>query len=56
VFSRDELLELAPGRDDVPFDRSIDHRIARLRRKLGDDGRHQALIRSIRGRGYAYAG
>ena len=55
VFTRDELLDLASGRDDVPFDHSIDHRIARLRKKLGDDGR-QLLIRSIRGRGYCHPG
>lgn len=54
IFSREELLDLAPGRDDPPFDRSIDHRIGRLRRKLGDDGRQQALISAVRGRGYRY--
>lgn len=54
VFSRDELLDLAPGRGDEPFDRSVDHRIARLRAKLGDDGRRQALIRAVRGRGYIH--
>ncbi|MFO1035816.1 MAG: response regulator transcription factor [Geminicoccaceae bacterium] len=56
VLTRDELLDIAPGRDGDPFDRSIDHRIARLRRKLGDDGRHQDLIRSVRGRGYVHRG
>lgn len=54
VFARDELLDLAPSRSDDPFDRSIDHRIARLRRKLGGDGTEQTLIRSIRGRGYVH--
>jgi len=38
----------------MPFDRSIDHRVVRLRRKLGDDPRHPTLIRSVRGRGYVY--
>lgn len=54
VLSREELLDLAPGREDLPFDRSIDHRIARLRKKLEADPRHPALIRSVRGRGYAF--
>lgn len=54
VLSREELLDLAPGRGDLPFDRSIDHRVVRLRKKLEADPRHPALIRSVRGRGYAY--
>lgn len=54
VLAREELLDLAPGREDLPFDRSIDHRIARLRKKLETDSRHPALIRSVRGRGYTY--
>ena len=54
VLGREELLDLAPGREDMPFDRSIDHRVVRLRRKLGDDPRHPTLIRSVRGRGYVY--
>ena len=34
VLSRDQLLDLAHNRDWEPFDRSIDIRIARLRRKV----------------------
>lgn len=33
-------------------DRTIDLRVARLRRRLGDDGRHPRLIKSVRGEGY----
>jgi DNA-binding response OmpR family regulator len=54
VLSRDQLLELAPARDDDPFDRSIDHRIVRLRRRIEIDPRHPQLIVTARGRGYLY--
>jgi two-component system phosphate regulon response regulator OmpR len=37
VLSRDRLLELAHHRDKEPFDRSIDIRIARLRRKIEEE-------------------
>ena len=37
VLSRDRLLELAHKRGDEPFDRSIDIRIARLRRKIEEN-------------------
>ncbi len=54
AFSRDELLGLMPERDDDPFDRSIDHRIVRLRRRLEVDTKHPQLIRTVRGQGYMY--
>ena len=56
VLSRDELMLLAPPRDDDSNDRSIDHRITRLRRKLETDPEHPQLIKTIRGIGYVYAG
>ena len=40
VLSRDELMRLAPPRDDESNDRSIDHRVTRLRRKLEADPEH----------------
>ncbi len=54
VFSRDELLGLVPGRGEEPFDRSIDKRITRLRRKIEADPSHPALIRTVRGGGCLY--
>jgi two-component system, OmpR family, response regulator len=36
----------------MPFDRTIDVQLSRLRRKLGDDPREPALIRTVRGGGY----
>ena len=56
VLSRDELMRLAPPRDDDSNDRSIDHRVTRLRRKLEADPEHPQLIKTVRGAGYTYAG
>jgi two-component system phosphate regulon response regulator OmpR len=55
VLSRDQLLDLAHGKELEPFDRSIDIRITRLRKKLGDDAASPKLIRTIRGAGYMFA-
>lgn len=38
------------------LDRSIDIAVARLRRKLGDDGKHPQIVKSVRGSGYLLAG
>jgi DNA-binding response OmpR family regulator len=56
VLSRDELMRLAPPRDDESNDRSIDHRVTRLRRKLEADPEHPQLIKTVRGVGYVHAG
>jgi len=54
VFSRDDILNLTQNRDWDPFDRSVDIRIARLRRKLERDPSKPTLIRTVRGAGYVY--
>jgi len=54
VLSRDQLLDLARGRTAVPFDRSIDIQVSRLRRKLGDDAKEPQLIKTVRGGGYLF--
>lgn len=54
VIGRDELLDLAPPRGDEPFDRSIDSRITRLRRRLEKDPAKPELIKTIRGAGYLH--
>ncbi|MCY1560435.1 Transcriptional regulatory protein OmpR [compost metagenome] len=51
-LSRDQLLNLTQNRDWNPYDRSIDIRIARLRRKLEDDPEKPQIIRTVRGVGY----
>jgi two-component system OmpR family response regulator len=52
VVSRLKLIELARGCDALPFDRSIDVRISRLRQVLGDDGRQPRIIKTVHGEGY----
>jgi two-component system OmpR family response regulator len=55
VLSRDQLLDFARGRDAQPFDRSIDVQVSRLRRKIENDPREPALIKTVRGGGYLFA-
>jgi two-component system phosphate regulon response regulator OmpR len=54
VLSRDQLLSLTRNREWEPFDRSIDIRIARLRRKVEEDPDRPSAIRTIRGTGYMF--
>ncbi len=49
VLTREEIMERAPAEDEEAFDRAIDSRIARLRRKLDTDA-----IRTVRGHGYVF--
>ncbi|HYG90318.1 MAG TPA: response regulator transcription factor [Azospirillum sp.] len=52
ILSRDQLLQ---ERDLEPLDRSIDVRISRLRRKLGEDPSSPRLIKTIYGAGYMFS-
>ncbi|MDP6786177.1 MAG: response regulator [Rhodospirillales bacterium] len=54
VLSRDQLLDLARGREAQPFDRSIDVQVSRLRRKIEADPRQPKLIKTVRGGGYLF--
>jgi two-component system, OmpR family, response regulator len=54
VLSRDQLLTLTRNREWEPFDRSIDIRIARLRRKIEPDPERPRIIKTVRGAGYCY--
>lgn len=56
LLSRDDILRLAPAHGSEPIDRSIDTRIARLRRKLEGIGAAEDLIETARGNGYIYKG
>lgn len=56
VLSRDQLLDLTKGRAAVPFDRSIDVQLSRLRRKIEPDPAEPSLIQTVRGGGYIFAG
>ena len=54
VLTHDRLLDLAHHRDSQPYDRSIDIRIARLRRKIEPDPGKPQVIKTIHGTGYMY--
>ena len=56
VLSRERLFELTrPGNFDA-FDRAIDIQIGRIRKKINDNSRNPALIKTVRGVGYMFAG
>ena len=54
VLSREQLLELANCRAWDVFDRSIDIRIARIRRKVEPDPANPQTIKTVRGAGYIF--
>jgi two-component system response regulator RstA len=56
VVTRDEILRVVRGIDYDGLDRSIDARICRLRRKLLEAGGAEAMIKTVRLRGYLFAG
>jgi two-component system, OmpR family, phosphate regulon response regulator OmpR len=54
VFTRDQLMNLARGRDFVAFDRSIDVHVSKLRAKLESDPRSPVRIKTVWGAGYMF--
>lgn len=54
VLNRDQILEGAHDRSWDPFDRSIDIRISRLRKKIEVNPAKPEVIRTVRGVGYIY--
>lgn len=54
-LSRDTINRELRGMDHDGMDRSIDLRISRLRKKLGDNPKDPQLIKSVRGKGYQYS-
>jgi two-component system, OmpR family, response regulator len=55
VLTRERLLELANARDAEAFDRAVDIRIMRIRRKIEPDPSHPRVIRTVRGGGYLFS-
>jgi two-component system, OmpR family, phosphate regulon response regulator OmpR len=55
VLSREQLLEFAHNRDADVFDRSIDLRIARIRKKIEQDPSKPQVLKTVRGAGYMFA-
>lgn len=54
VLTRDVLMDLLKGYDWDPNDRTVDIRVARLRRKLEPDPANPVYIRTVRGEGYLF--
>lgn len=55
-LTRDQLLNLTQNRDWDPYDRSIDIRITRLRKKIEPDPEKPQVIKTVRGIGYMFVG
>jgi two-component system phosphate regulon response regulator OmpR len=53
-LSRESILNSSQQRDWDPFDRSVDLRIMRLRRKIEPDPEHPQYIRTLRNAGYVF--
>jgi DNA-binding response OmpR family regulator len=51
-LDRDHLLSLVSEREWVPYDRSIDVLIGKLRQKIEPDPKRPSLIKTERGVGY----
>jgi two-component system OmpR family response regulator len=56
VLSRDQLLDITAGRSAQLFDRSIDNLVSRLRKRIERDPQQPALIKTVWGDGYVFAG
>lgn len=54
VLSRDHLIELIKGYERSPYDRSVDVRVTRLRKKLEDNPEQPQFIRTVWGKGYIF--
>jgi two-component system OmpR family response regulator/two-component system phosphate regulon response regulator OmpR len=55
ALSRDQIMDWLKGFERDPFDRSIDVRVTRLRRKIEDDATNPVYIRTVWGQGYLFA-
>ncbi len=55
VLSRERLLDLANARDADAFDRAIDVRITRIRKKIEPNPGNPRVIRTVRGAGYVFS-
>ncbi|WP_105429581.1 MULTISPECIES: response regulator [Neorhizobium] len=53
VLTRDQLLDLTAGKAAEIFDRSIDHQVSRLRKKIEADPKNPTIIKTHWGGGYS---
>jgi two-component system, OmpR family, phosphate regulon response regulator OmpR len=56
AMSRDQLMNLAFGRDHDANDRSVDVMISRLRKLVEDDAREPRWLQTVWGAGYVFVG
>lgn len=54
ALSRDQIMDWLKGYERDPFDRSIDVRVTRLRRKIEADPANPVFIRTVWGQGYLF--
>jgi two-component system phosphate regulon response regulator OmpR len=54
VMSRDTLVDMLKGYERDPYDRSIDTRVTRLRRKIEPNPGEPVYVRTVRGEGYLF--
>ena len=55
VLSREQLMDLAKGREWAAYDRTVDTQVMRLRKKVEVDHANPTLIKTVRGAGYLFA-
>ena len=55
VLSRDTLVERLKGYERAPFDRMVDVRVTRLRRKIEADPARPVYLRTVWGEGYLFS-
>jgi two-component system phosphate regulon response regulator OmpR len=54
ALSRERILSLSQQRNWDPFDRSVDLRVMRLRKKIEPDPEHPQYIKTVRNEGYIF--
>ncbi|NET39437.1 MAG: response regulator transcription factor [Cyanothece sp. SIO1E1] len=54
ILSRDRIIDIVSGRDWMPYDRSVDVVIGKLRKKLDDDPTCPVYIKTVRNAGYSF--
>ncbi len=55
VLSRDQLMDMLKGYERSPFDRSIDIRVTRLRKKIENNPKEPRFLKTVWGKGYLFS-
>jgi two-component system, OmpR family, response regulator len=55
VVNRDQLIDLVKSWQCAAYDRGVDTRVMRLRKKTEPDPSNSSLIKTVRGSGYVFA-